>query len=67
MSKAKFDCFSIMFHALSTATRRLCLQIYHSLPGSLCLLNGVNDREQSSIKLGIFLIRLSKTTDNLYS
>ena len=25
MSKAKFKCFSIMFHALSTATRRLCL------------------------------------------
>ena len=33
----------------------------------LCLLNGVNDQEQSSIKLGICLIRLSKMTDNLYS
>ena len=26
----------------------------------LCLLNGVNDQEQSSIELGIFLIRLDK-------
>ena len=38
----------------------VCLEV-------LCLLNGVNDQEQSSIKLGICLIRLSNMTDNLYS
>ena len=71
MSKAKFKCFSIMFHALSTATNRLCLQFITACLEVLCLSNRVNDQELSSIELckvkWIFLIRLSKMTGNLYS